>query len=75
MDKIYIWLEMKNKLYKKYYKFIMLEKKRKVIVTHCEVYNYGVNRFGSRGNIEVFLILSNPKYSITTRSKPIPPPA
>lgn len=37
--------------------------------------NYGVNLLGSRGNIDVFRILSRPKYSITTRSIPIPPPA
>lgn len=36
---------------------------------------YGVKRFGSRGNMDVFLILSNPRYNITTRSMPIPPPA
>lgn len=35
----------------------------------------GVTRLGSRGNIEVFRTLSNPKYSITTLSSPIPPPA
>lgn len=36
---------------------------------------YGVVRLGSRGNIEVFRMLSKPKYNITTRSMPIPPPA
>lgn len=39
------------------------------------IVNYGVSLFGSRGNIDVFLMLSNPKYNMTTLSKPIPPPA
>lgn len=37
--------------------------------------NYGISRFGSRGNIDAFLILSKPMYNITTLSNPIPPPA
>jgi len=37
--------------------------------------DYGFKRFGSLGNIELFLMLCNPKNNITTRSKPTPQPA
>lgn len=39
-----------------------------------KILSYGVILLGSRGNMLVFLILSNPKYNITTLSNPIPPP-
>lgn len=37
--------------------------------------HYGVSLLGSRGNIDVFLTLSRPRYNIVTLSIPIPPPA
>lgn len=37
--------------------------------------NHGEILLGSRGNREVLRILSKPRNSIVTRSKPIPPPA
>ena len=36
---------------------------------------YGASRLGSRGNMDDFRMFFNPKYNITTRSSPIPPPA
>lgn len=36
--------------------------------------NQGVRRLGSRGNMDVFLMLFRPQYSMTTRSRPTPAP-
>ena len=35
---------------------------------------YGLQRLGSRGNMDAFRTLSRPKYRKTTRSRPTPPP-
>ena len=37
--------------------------------------NHGVILLGSRGNMDVLRMLSRPRNSIATRSRPIPPPA
>lgn len=42
---------------------------------HCVcVCAQGARRLGSRGNMEVLRMLSSPRYSITTRSRPTPAP-
>lgn len=46
----------------------------KINIFHL-ILNHGVSRFGSRGNIDTFLMLSKPMYNMTTLSNPIPPPA
>ena len=43
-------------------------------VNSVETCNQGVSRLGSRGNIEVSLMLGRPQNSMMTRSKPTPAP-
>lgn len=46
-----------------------------IFIKHFKAWFHGVRRLGSRGNIDTLRMLSKPRYNITTRSMPMPPPA
>ena len=41
---------------------------------HYRRMGHGVNRLGSRGNMDVSRMFDSPQYNMTTRSKPTPAP-